>query len=130
MPRLPHHSSNYGGARPNSGRPKGSINKLTQDVIQKAMDAPVHPVDLLLRMVADKDLPMKERGNAAQALLPYVATRLTAAEINVTNELADKSPEELASRLLSINGQLQELGINIIDGESRRIVNGSGQTDD
>jgi hypothetical protein len=117
MVRLKHHSNNYGGRREGSGRKRGGFNRLTKEVIEKALAAPVHPVDFLLSMVANESLSMRERGAAAQSLLPYVATRLSSAEIVVSNEIDGKSDQELRDRLLTVNKQLLELGQHVIDGE-------------
>jgi len=79
---------------------------LAKDAIAKAEAAKVHPLDFLLAMVADEDLAMTERVKAAQAVLPYVASRITISEINVTHEIDSLSDEEIVQRLESVSQQL------------------------
>jgi hypothetical protein len=117
MSRLPHHSKNYGGKREGAGRKHAGFGQLTSETIEKANNADCHPVDFLLEMVADKNLTTRERGAAAQSLLPYVASRLASTEIQINGSLMDESEESLLSRLLSAQNQLVEQGLSVIEGE-------------
>jgi hypothetical protein len=118
MTRISHHSSYWGGKRPGSGRKRGNVNRLTKETLEKASIAECHPVDFLLEMVADKSLTMRERGAAAQSLLPYVATRLSSAEIHINGSLSDEPEEQLVSRLLTAQNQLVEMGYSVLEGEA------------
>jgi hypothetical protein len=101
---------------------------MTQKAIDMAEKAKIHPFEYLLSVVCDKSAAKKDRLNAAQAALPYCLTRLSSTEINVNTDLSEQSKEDIVNRLLSVNNQLAELGFNVINGESRRIANGSVQT--
>lgn len=120
MPREPHHSPNWGGKRPGAGRPRGGFNELTRYALEKAAKATVHPVDFLLNMVGTEKLTMKERGATAQALLPYVASRLSVSEITVTNELENRSEGELVSMLAHAHQELASMGIRVIEHQAEQ----------
>lgn len=124
MARQPHHSKNWGGARPNSGRPKGSKDRDALTAIQKAAEAEVHPFDYLLSVVADKNAPQKMRVQAATVALPYCQARLSSTEVNIRHELTDESEEMLVSRLLSAQSQLVRLGLSVVESEA---VNGDAR---
>jgi hypothetical protein len=123
-------ANGWGGRRPGAGRKRGGFSRLTKETIEKALAAPCHPVDFLLQMVADEKLAMKERGAAAQSLLPYVATKLSAAEVTVTSEHEQLSEIQLIERMTTVQAQLRDLGVPIIEGEAERIINGSGASSD
>jgi hypothetical protein len=61
------------------GRPKGSKNKRTVELLKKAAAVPsyVDPVDFLLNVVADVGADMGIRIEAAKASAPYVRAKLT-----------------------------------------------------
>ena len=122
MARGPQHSSNWGGARKNSGgsKPHGP-NKMTAKAIQMAEDADVHPYVYLLTVVADKKAAAKDRLNASIAALPYCLSR-RASELIVHNDMEGKSMEELEGRLLSVQQERLQLTGDVIEGE---LVNGS-----
>jgi hypothetical protein len=127
MARLPHHSSNYGGARAGAGRPAGGFNRLAQVAIEKANAAPVHPMDFLLGIVADKKASLKDRAGAAQAVLPYIQSKLSISELNITNPLDSMSEADLQLRLEAINQQLLEQAPSVIEGQVIKNTNGSAK---
>ena len=115
MARQPHHSRNWGGARPNSGGKKTGPNKMTAKAIAMAEAADIHPFQYLLSVVADREASTKDRLNAAVAAAPYCLSK-RATEIHVTNDMDGKSNQELRDRLASIHIEL--LGLNpVIEGE-------------
>lgn len=63
------------------GRPKGGLNKITRlwlDAEQAAEQAAnLSPLDFLLQIVRDTDLPTPLRVDAARACLPYVHARIS-----------------------------------------------------
>jgi hypothetical protein len=125
MARQPHHSRNWGGARPNSGGKKTGPNRMTAVAIQMAEEAEIHPFTYLLSVIADKKASTKDRLNASIAAAPYCLSK-RATEIHVLNDLEGKSDDELQGRLLTIRRELLELGSPIIEGE---LVNGSGKSE-
>jgi hypothetical protein len=74
-----------GGARPNSGRPKGAKNKLDRTLQQRLKDEDADPVDVLKAFLShgDEKLAME----AAKALLPYTYPRLSSQDLNVSGEI-------------------------------------------
>jgi hypothetical protein len=123
MARQPHHSRNWGGARPNSGGKKTGPNRMTAVAIKMAEEAEIHPFTYLLSVIADKKASTKDRLNASAAALPFCLSK-RATEVIVHNDMEGKSDEELQGRLLTIRRELLELGSPIIEGE---LVNGSGK---
>ena len=119
MARLPHHSKNWGGKRPNSGCRGNNTgpNRMTKKAIAMAESANIHPFDYLLTVVADKTAQQRDRLSAAQAALPYCLTRLSSTEVNIKHALSDESEDMLVNRLLSAQNQLVELGLSVIEGE-------------
>ena len=115
MARQAHHSRNWGGARPNSGGKKTGPNRMTAKAIEMAERADVHPFQYLLSVVADHTESTKNRLNAAVAAAPYCLSR-RATEIHVTNDMDNKSDQELRDRLTTIHGELLELN-PVIEGE-------------
>lgn len=99
--------SGRGGPRPGSGKPKGSIKGLSKEGQRKvamAMAEEVHknnqkyqfpediqPLDLLLAVVRDNNLPMSTRIATSIAAAPYVHPRLNNSKIEVkhTDDLQD-----------------------------------------
>jgi hypothetical protein len=88
------HSNNWGGSRPNSGRPKGSINKTTEQAISMAANARVHPYQFLLDCIDNPELSLKERANCAAAALPYCQSKLSYSEHTVTSKIEGLSHRE------------------------------------
>ena len=123
MPRLPHHSSNYGGARPGSGQKKTSTHRLTELALDIVSKSKQHPLEYLLDVMADENNSTKLRADAAQACMPYCMSRLSTTEININRESDNLSDEEIRHRLEAIHHQLLESKPKgkLINGSSRRI---------
>lgn len=67
-----------GGARPNSGRPKGAVNKATAKAKAEAEASGVMPLEFMLSVMRDPLAERAERLDMAKAAAPYVHARLTA----------------------------------------------------
>ncbi len=66
-------NSNWGGSRPNSGRPKGSISLLTQMREQVAIDHPeFNGISWLISVVKDNGVPIGTRVQACNSVLKYL----------------------------------------------------------
>lgn len=76
------------------GRPKGSVNKLTQ-ALQEMLDAEpgIHPAVILKRVANDTANEVNIRVQAATALLPYMAPKLK--QVEITGQ--DGGPLEVTS---------------------------------
>jgi hypothetical protein len=70
-----------GGARPNSGRPKGSKNQKTKAMAKitlAAMEAGITPMDFLLAVMRNEALDTSLRMDAAKSVAAYCHPRLAA----------------------------------------------------
>ena len=65
----------HGGARLNAGRPKGSKNKRTLEILDMLGD--FHPVTELASMAQDKTLSVELRLECLKLLLPYCAAKIS-----------------------------------------------------
>jgi hypothetical protein len=69
-----------GGKRPGSGRPPGSVNKITRAVIEKAEAGGIMPLDYMLQELRTSEDPVVRRW-AATSAAPYVHARLASTEV-------------------------------------------------
>ena len=129
MARVPgKHSSNWGGSRAGSGRPKGSINRTTERAIEMADQANVHPYQFLLDCIDNPELSLKERANCAAAALPYCQSKLSYSEHNVTSKIEGLSHKEkllmaraTAARIIEHNPDIDLPRIPLINGAAKNV---------
>ncbi len=107
MARQPHHSANWGGARPNSGRGH-SPDKYSKELVRRAHEEGQHPFDYLLAVMRDPDEDKRNRMYAANACMPYCAQKLTQTEIMVVNELDNLSLAEKIALAASMRNNILE----------------------
>ena len=69
-----------GGARKGAGRKPGASTKLNQAARERALATGISPLDYMLKLLRDDDLPRSDRFEAAKAAAPYVHARLAAVE--------------------------------------------------
>lgn len=69
-----------GGARPGSGRKKGSPNKKTAALVAAVEASGITPLDYMLDLMRDGSQPPDIRFEAAKAAAPYVHPKLAAVE--------------------------------------------------
>jgi hypothetical protein len=69
-----------GGARPGAGRPKGSANKKTQEIVAKALEQGITPLEYMLGVMRDVAADTERRDDMAKACAPYLHPRLQAVE--------------------------------------------------
>lgn len=69
-----------GGARPGAGRPKGSANKKTQELVAKILGSGLTPLEYMLNVMRDEKVDQGRRDDMAKAAAPYVHNRLAAVE--------------------------------------------------
>jgi hypothetical protein len=67
-----------GGARPGAGRPKGGANRINDEARRQALAGGQSPLDFLLSVMRDDDLPLERRVDAAKAAAPFVHAKLQA----------------------------------------------------
>jgi hypothetical protein len=83
-----------GGARPGAGRPVGSVNRRTAEVIAEAMAAGKTPLEFLLETMRNEDLDHKDRAWAAEKAAPFMHPRPAPMERTVSLDLPDTSTVE------------------------------------
>ena len=72
----------HGGARTGAGRKPGQSTKLNQDAREKALEGGISPLDYMLSLLRNEDLPRADRFEAAKAAAPYVHSKLAAVEVS------------------------------------------------
>lgn len=80
-----------GGKRENAGRKTGTPNKATQEQRDAVLASGLTPLDYMLGILRDIDIPTDRRDWAAEKAAPYVHARLAAIEAkhDITDALAD-----------------------------------------
>jgi hypothetical protein len=85
----------HGGARPGSGRKKGSASRANEIVRLRAAAEGELPLDYMLRIMRDPKAPWRVRHDMAKAAAPYLHAKLTA----VTHAGDPKSPLATVTRI-------------------------------
>lgn len=65
-----------GGKRPGAGRPKGSANRKTQEIANKAADEGITPLEYMIEVMRNVDESPAMRLDAAKSAAPYLHPRL------------------------------------------------------
>ena len=99
-------NNNWGGSRPNSGRPNGSKTMLTQMREQVAIDHPkFNPISWLLTVVQDEDVPINVRVQACNNACKY----LYPPEAKPEEELVELQPMEVTVQFVDEPKSLPKL---------------------
>lgn len=69
-----------GGKREGAGRPAGAATKRTREIAERALASGLTPLDYMLSVLRNEELPISDRMDAAKAAAPYVHARLAAIE--------------------------------------------------
>jgi hypothetical protein len=69
-----------GGKRPGSGRKKGSANRKTREIADRAIEEGTSPLEYMLSVMRDEGAESGRRDDMAKAAAPYVHPRLAAVE--------------------------------------------------
>ena len=72
----------HGGARPGSGRKKGSCNVKTRDIANKAIESGMTPLEYLLEVMRDVSKDQRDRLDAAKSAAPYIHPKLSSTELS------------------------------------------------
>jgi hypothetical protein len=81
------------------GRPRGSLNKRTQTLLEAAEAGGEMPLDFLLRLMRDSHSPMARRLEAAKAAAPFLHPKLSAIDAKLSSVAGDPSPESDTIRI-------------------------------
>lgn len=84
-----------GGARPGSGRKKGSPNKRTAEIAKAVEESGVTPLEYMLRIMRDEAEDPRARLNAAVSAAPYVHAKLSSVEMHATVSNHEEALDEL-----------------------------------
>jgi len=68
--------SKHGGKRPGAGRRRGSLTKRTQEIVAKAAEDGLLPLEYMLATLRDPNQPHDERFKAAVNAAPYMHPKL------------------------------------------------------
>jgi len=110
-------ANGHGGARPNSGRPKGSANKRTQEIEEKLQGMKCDPIAGLARIavMAEEDAQAAEdpagriphmqlATNCYKELAQYIAPKRKAVEVSQDPENPIMTEDQIDARLASLAG--------------------------
>ena len=100
-----------GGARIGAGRPKGSVNQRTVDMLADAATAGISPIEYMLRILRNDEADPKERAWAAEKAAPYLHPRPAPVPRPIRIELPDTSTVD------GIRAGLQSIARSIANGE-------------
>lgn len=109
MARQPHHDSNYGGARPGSGRPKGSGNKIRlEDLLDKleqrtGQDYPTQLADNYANALARSDWKMVN--DYDKAFMNKVIADKTEVEVVQNEDQIEARAQAFAEALAALAGK-------------------------
>lgn len=73
-----------GGKRPGAGRPRGSANRRTREIADRAAEAGMTPLEYMLAVVRDETIDPARRDEMAKAAAPYMHPRLGSNQVAVT----------------------------------------------
>lgn len=85
-----------GGKRPGAGRKAGSPNKATAAKRAEIEQSGLTPLDYMLGLLRNENMPAETRFEAAKAAAPYVHAKLTSAEVKseTTHRYVARVPEK------------------------------------
>ena len=78
-------STGNGGQRVGGGRPKGSINKKTQELVAQVLSSGMTPLEYLLNEMRDVLNTPEVRRDCAKSAAPYLHPRLNSTELSGKN---------------------------------------------
>lgn len=90
-----------GGKREGAGRKKGAATKVNETARQKAAEGGLMPLDYMLGVMRDEDIPRDVRMDAAKAAAPYVHAKLASVE----HSGADGGPLQVVVKSFTLGGE-------------------------
>ena len=82
-----------GGYRPGSGSKKGSIKSGTKkklELAEKIVGTGASPLEYLISLFRNEEIPRKERLDAAIAAAPYIHSKMPSVNINHNKEMTQE----------------------------------------
>lgn len=84
-----------GGAIPGAGRPKGAINKTSKELIAKATEGGITPLEYMLKIMRNEDADPLIRNDMAKAAAPYIHPKLSSIDAKVSHSNQETALAEL-----------------------------------
>lgn len=94
-----------GGNRPGAGRKAGAPNKATAKQREAVKKSGLTPLDYLLIVMRDKDVPREERVDAANKAAPYVHAKLSSVDVKSSDGSMTPKPDRIIIEAASDNGE-------------------------
>lgn len=108
-----------GGPRQGAGRPAGSVNRRSAEVIAEALAAGTTPLEYMLKIMRDEEADVKRRDWAAEKCANFIHPRPAPMERTVTVELPDTStPEGIDKALDAIIAAIGKGELSPSEGQS------------
>lgn len=90
----------HGGKREGAGRKPGSSTRMNEEARRQAAEGGLMPLDYMLSILRDEDMPPDARMDAAKAAAPYVHAKLASVE----HKGEDGGPLQIIVKRFSIAG--------------------------
>lgn len=113
--------SKVGGARPGAGRKRGTPNIKSVEVISKALEHGITPVEYMLETMRDENADPKERQWAAEKSAPFIHPRPSPTPRTVKIDLPEVNTAGCIKRAIAKVAQETALG-NLAPSEAHSLV--------
>ena len=106
-----------GGARLGAGRPYGSRNRVTLELVKAVQRDGLTPLEFLLKVMRDESLETSQRLEAAKLACPYIHPKMVA--ISVNQEIVHETVRHVSNdRVREI---LEELIDDVVDAHGNNV---------
>lgn len=85
----------FGGKQKGAGRPKGSKDTRTQELVKKALEGGITPLDHMLKIMRNENEDPLVRNDMAKAAAPYIHPKLASIEAKVSVSTHETALAEL-----------------------------------
>lgn len=85
----------FGGAQPGAGRPKGAVNKRSQEIIAEALKEGITPLQYMLEILRDTTQDPTRRDEMAKSAAPFIHPKLSSVDATVEMKNQEKALKEL-----------------------------------
>ena len=109
-----------GGARPGAGRPKGSRNRITLELVKAVQRDGLTPLEYLLKVMRDESLETSQRLEAAKLACPLVHPKIVAISVDeqlireTTNGRGNDRAREIIRELIESVKESQTDSVRIV----------------
>ena len=85
----------HGGKRPGAGRPKGAVNKSTQQLQRNIKNSGLTPVEHMLKVMRNPRASAQRRDWAAAAAAPYIHPRIQAVQSEPEKPILQEQEDQI-----------------------------------